>query len=381
MNILFLITTINDSRLYRAANALAKNDHNVSMLILDRSNNYSLKKEYMLLGTKEKMYKITKYLIGYKGKHGEGFRNLKAFIKFQFYIFKFIFSNKFNIDVVHAFNLDTGFIIALTKQILNKKFVYDICDFYSISHKMPKILCKFVKKIEYFVINNSDATIICSNKRKKQILGTKPKRLIVIYNTPDNFLIPEKSYILNNTDRIKIGYIGTLGSHRMLSELLEVVSKNLFLELHIGGFGCEKMEKEIKEYQCRCSNIIFYNEVSYDIALSIENQCDLLTALYDPVLENHKYAAPNKFFEGLMLGKPLIMIKDSGFSEFVSEYDIGVVMKEANKEALKKSIIELINRKNEWSEMSKRMKVLYKNRFSWNKMENRLLGLYSELEN
>ena len=34
-----------------------------------------------------------------------------------------------------------------------------------------------------------------------------------------------------------------------------------------------------------------------------------MTAIYDPNISNHYYAAPNKFYEALMLGKPLIMVK------------------------------------------------------------------------
>ena len=41
-----------------------------------------------------------------------------------------------------------------------------------------------IKSLEFSVINNANATIICTEARKKQITGSSPKILEVIHNTP-----------------------------------------------------------------------------------------------------------------------------------------------------------------------------------------------------
>ena len=103
-----------------------------------------------------------------------------------------------------------------------------------------------------------------------------------------------------------------------------------------------------------------------------------MTAIYDPLIGNHYYAAPNKFYEALMLGKPLIMVENTGMDNVVSENNIGKVI-EYNIEELSDAIDCLIGRKKEWSAMSETMKYLYHNMFSWTEMEARLLSLYSEI--
>ena len=43
------------------------------------------------------------------------------------------------------------------------------------------------------------------------------------------------------------------------------------------------------------------SEFLYENVLNIETTADVLTALYDPTLKNHQYAAPNKFSSILSL--------------------------------------------------------------------------------
>ena len=51
-----------------------------------------------------------------------------------------------------------------------------------------------------------------------------------------------------------------------------------------------------------------------------------MLAIYDPEIENHRFAAPNKFYESLMLGKPVMMVKNTGMSQVVVENDLGVLI-------------------------------------------------------
>ncbi len=105
-----------------------------------------------------------------------------------------------------------------------------------------------------------------------------------------------------------------------------------------------------------------------------------MTAIYDPAVGNHYYAAPNKFYEALMLGKPVIMVKNTGMSEVVANNNIGEVI-DFNTESLKAAIENLIRRRSQWQDISNKMKKnLYKNDFSWNEMERRLIGIYKGLE-
>ena len=103
-----------------------------------------------------------------------------------------------------------------------------------------------------------------------------------------------------------------------------------------------------------------------------------MLAIYDPSIDNHFYAAPNKFYESLMLGKPVIMVKNTGMSGVVSQNDIGVLI-DYSKESFISGVNELIDRKSQWQVMKERMKKLYREQYSWDEMERRLLELYAGL--
>lgn len=100
-----------------------------------------------------------------------------------------------------------------------------------------------------------------------------------------------------------------------------------------------------------------------------------MTAIYDPDVPNHKYAAPNKFYESLMLGKPVIMAKNTGFDEILETEKIGYLM-DYSSEGLVQALEYLYNHRDQWSGMKERSNSLYENDFSWEIMQQRIKKEY-----
>ena len=105
-----------------------------------------------------------------------------------------------------------------------------------------------------------------------------------------------------------------------------------------------------------------------------------MMAIYDPKVDNHRFAAPNKFYESLMLGKPVIMVRGTGMSEVVEENAIGELI-EYSKEGFIDGVNRLIARKDEWYSIGNRMKEIYWNQYCWDEMERRLIQIYADLYN
>ena len=214
-------------------------------------------------------------------------------------------------------------------------------------------------------------------KRKKQIQGSTPKKLVVIHNTPATVQTGSSTTFSRCSDKVKLVYVGILQDYRLIKEIIEAVSESDSMEIHIGGFG--KYEDYIKEKAAECDNIHFYGRMSYADTLSLEKECDVMLAIYDPSIDNHFYAAPNKFYESLMLGKPVIMVKNTGMSKVVEDNDIGVLI-EYSKEGFINGVERLVEQKTEWNSMGERMKLLYNDQYSWAEMGRRLVDLYVNLD-
>lgn len=359
-----------DSRVEKEANSLAKAGYDVTLIAWNRDENFSIRYDYKQLSET----KVKRISFGAKAEFGAGMKSLRPYLSFQRRLFGWLVKNKNNYDVCHFCDFDTAFTGSNACRMLRKPYVFDIFDYLSTDAKTA--FQKSVKRAEDNIINHANATIICTEKRKEQIKDAKPRRLIVIHNTPDNYpsLRREKGISLRGEkSSVKIAYVGILQDHRLLKELVEVVSKMNDVELHIGGFG--KYEEYMKAADEKYSSIFFYGKLQYADTLELEKSCDIMTAIYDPMIGNHKYAAPNKFYEALMLGKPLIMVKGTGMSEVVEENKIGVLI-DYSKAGVREGIEKLVNRENEWDSISVKMENMYEERYSWNIMEKRLLMLY-----
>lgn len=344
----------------------------MTILAWDRSNKYKIKSE--VLSSENGSACIVRF--GVPAMYGAGIRSLMPFSMFQLRIAVWLFSNRKTFDIIHACDFDTAFTSLILSKFTKKLLVFDIFDYLSTNPK--NVLGKVVRFLENTIINKADGVIICTEQRKEQIAGTQPKRLAIIHNSPrsvDAVTNPPK----DNSEKqrkTKIAYVGILQDHRLLLEMAEAVSIMDNVELHIGGFG--KYEGHFKKMSSDYNNIIYYGRMSYDETIKLEISCDILTAIYDPTIGNHVYAAPNKFYEAMMLGKPLIMVKNTGLSEIVQNNNVGVLIN-YSKQGFIDGLIELIEQKDNWVEMGETSQNIYKNTFSWDEMKSRLKVFYNSI--
>lgn len=357
-----------DSRVEKEAWSLANAGYNVHILAWDRDCD--------VYETEEKVKVSNLYIpitrLGHKATYGEGLKNIKSYLAFQFHMRKWLKKHKF--DVIHACDFDTAFFSISVAKSKAERFVFDIFDFL---YDTPQgIMQKCVKRIQYRIIEQADATIICTEERKKQISGSKPKKLCVIHNTPFYELASKEEFDLGETNRVKIAYVGILQDYRLLKEVSYVISRSDVCELHVGGFG--KYQEYFQEMSKKFPNIKYYGRLTYDQTLALEKACDVMLAIYDPRISNHRFAAPNKFYESLMLGKPVIMVKGTGMSSIVEENDIGAVI-DYSEDSFQDGLNRICERKEEWESMGEVMRSIYNNNFDWRIMEARLLKLYNEI--
>ncbi len=356
-----------DSRVEKEAAALIEYGHGITILSWDRRADYKTRQEQIdVFG-----FDVPIIRFGHKAEFGAGFKNLKSYLLFQKDLFRWLIRNKEKYDVIHACDFDTAFTSTIANLFLRKKIVFDIFDY--IGGERRTLFQKIICRLQNWIINQSSATIICTEERRKQIKKSHPHNLVIIHNSPPQ--ISELNAAKHKEGITKVCYVGILQDYRLLKEMPEFFINHPNFELHIGGFG--KYEEFYKKLSYTYKNIIYYGSLQYQDTLKLENECDIMLAIYDPTIENHIFAAPNKFYEGLMLGKPLIMVKGTGMSYIVEQYHIGETI-EYSAKGFELGVLELSSRREEWPEISKKMKEIY-NDFSWNEMKTRLDALYKKI--
>lgn len=338
---------------------------------------------------REKTHKITAHLkrvidaefeiisIGSKAEYGGGFKSLFSFLKFQIAMFFWLVKHRREFHFIHACDLDTALVGLIVSRLFKKRMIFDIFDFrYSRPSGAFYFIQSMIKKIQLWIINKSDGVIICSEDRRLQIQGSKPKKITIIHNTPYlDFENPQLSQ--NQSNQIKLVYVGILQDYRLIEEVLKLVSMNDSYSIDIAGFG--KLEELVADFASKYSNITYYGKIDYKDTILLESRSDIMMAIYDPKIDNHFFAAPNKFYEAMMLGKPLIMVESTGMSSIIKENDFGVLIR-FNQKSLEEGLINLNQRRNEWYDIGKRMRGYYDKHYNSDIMRMRLIAFYDSIK-
>ncbi|MBO5714261.1 MAG: glycosyltransferase family 4 protein [Clostridia bacterium] len=358
-----------DSRTTKLIKELLSKNVEVLVLGWDRLSEYSSQEEMVVGENKAK-------IIFYKEHcpYGGGIKNLPKSLRFQRWVKKMVKSLP-NDYVIHSCDYDTA--KPAFKARGKKKFIYDIFDYFSESRNLPTLLKKFVQKGENKIVNKADAVVICTEQRREQIKDCSPKNLYVIHNTPNLNVDFETQETLKG-DKFKVVYVGVLAENRLLKEILETSKDHPNVELHIGGIGA--LSSFVKDIAERQDNVIYYGSMNYEDVLKLEKQTDLLFATYDPSIPNHRYSAPNKFYEAGALAKPIIVCKNTGVDVLVENSNCGLTIEYDAKDFYQK-VQSLIKDKDLYQTLCKNGKTAYDTNYSWAIMQQRIEQLYKTIEN
>ncbi len=364
----------------RIIDALTEKNNN--LLIISRTRfNHKAKYFYKKKNFSFKSLNLTNYEIQLSSEMGKGLRNIFQLLIYEIYLSILLIKNSKRYEVIHAFDLDAGLASLFWCFILRKKLVYHIADFYIDSRPgIPDFLKSKIRKLEYHIISKSNAVVICSEKRKKQIRGSKPKKLYIVHNVPiSNQVYDDKSISIPKSSigqkQLIIGYVGGLSRIHFTKEILETISNNSDTFLNIAGYG--EYSNLVKEFDNGTNNIKYYGRIKYNSALYLYDNCDLMLMMYDPSVPIHRYSAPNKLYEAMMLGKAIIVTKGTGIDDIVVNENMGLAI-EYNKNEFENAIKFLLDNPSELTKMKENAKNAY-SKYSWEEMKARIQEIYNAI--
>ena len=282
----------------------------------------------------------TEYYMGIAGFQ-QGEKGIIGRIKWNYFLLRYLLAHRDEYRVIHACDFDTV-MPALFMKYFGKKVIFDIFDWFSDEVKTGRwYIDRPINLLERISVKLADLVIICERGRLKQ-MKVIPGEWLVIPNVSS--FIDSAFVVANNfshdTDAIKIVYIGGLVEHRGLCELVDVVPLFPKIKFVIAGYGSESISDYIKEAASQYNNLEFLGKVDYKTALNVMSQADLLYAMYYTENPNHKYAAPNKFYESIFLHKPIVTTQGTLVGEMVENNHSGFVIGEG-KDNLEKFFSKL----------------------------------------
>lgn len=353
-----------DSRATKEITTLADNGYDVVVLGWNR-NGKALEKCRAIFTSGSISFRFFNVLL----PQGIGLKNLDKLVSWNKWISNELKSIS-QLSAVHACNLDGAYAAYRFCLKKNVPLVYDIYDYYIDSHHIPNMLCSFVERLEIQIINFAACTIICTEERREQIQKSHPNKVVVIHNSPDvNF---------EESDKAEYDYVycGSLCDRRLIKEILSEYAVNS--DLRIAFAGNDIYQENANNVSQQYSNFEYYGTIPYTEVIELEKKSKVLSAIYEPTIRNHRLCAPNKFYEALALGKPLIVCEGTGIDKVVKDNCLGMVISYDAKDFYS-ALRRLINNPDEMREMGNRGRKLYKEKYSWSIMKERLISAYSSI--
>lgn len=357
-----------DPRVEKIASALAQSGADVTALGWDRSG---------ALPESEDRQAYRVQWIRLRGKPRRGLGNLPQLLAWQLYEWTWLMRHRRHYDMIHACDLDTVVMALLCKLFFGKQVVYDIFDFYAdMLRRTPAATVRLVRWFELRLIGLADAVILADDARREQIAGSHPRRLAVIYNSPDEAAVsaPVRPAL---SVGLQIAYLGNVQRERGIFQLLEVVGQHADWHLDIGGFGPDCDEVRVRAEQA--GNITWHGMVPYDQVLRLNAGADVLLATYDPSIPNNRYSSPNKVFEAMLLAKPIVVAENTNADRLVLSAGCGLAVPFGDAHALDQAFTRLAQNPALRAEMGQNGRRAYEDEYSWEKMRSRLTALYSQL--
>ena len=261
--------------------------------------------------------------------YGQGMSSV--FFRVKVFLKVFLVLKRLNPEVVYAIDLDAlicGFAYKVfrskTKLIFHE---FDqIAEFESVR---GKLISAAARRIEKSLIKFICVMVVPDLSRlERRELCIDRNKVIAIRNIPKIDYCPIPLRDEKKKNRIIINYVGGLSKDRFLAELVNAVSQNQQFYLEIAGRGV--LADQLSELASKYGNVDFLGALERDEALESFARCDLMYACYDAKYSVNRVATPNKFYEALAFGKPILVSRGTGIDAVVSRENCGYIKSTAN---------------------------------------------------
>lgn len=225
--------------------------------------------------------------------------------------------------------------------------IYDMRDPFAYSQNFRPFIRRLIYALDWLAMGLCTAFIIPSEERRGYLgrwaRGRRP--VAVILNTcrddfsdlPNTSIVPDKSW----EDAARIAYIGHLTPTRAGEFLVDFVDAEggSVVLLVAGSVRLRSLVEKI----ANSSFVHSFGKVSRLHALSLMRDSHAVSLLYDPGIPVNRMAAPNKLYEALCVGTPVIVARGMSIAEEVAVHGLGWVVEYGNEQDLQNLIRDATN--------------------------------------
>lgn len=259
------------------------------------------------------------------------------YIEFMFKVSRLAVSSEAKIINVHNVSLlPLGILLRI---LVRGRLVYDAHELETEITGLGGVRKFLAKLVERICIRFADLVVVVSPGIEAWYRSRyRLSNIVTVLNTPAHATI-EKTDILRTalaipSSKTILLYQGGLSSERGIERLLDAASRMSQRGYALVFLGYGDLESRIQEVARSVGNVYFHPAVPPDILLHYTASADIGLHPINGGNLNHDLCLPNKLFEYLMAGLPVIVSRLSEMDRFVSENRVGVSIPDWSAESL-----------------------------------------------
>jgi glycosyltransferase involved in cell wall biosynthesis len=326
-------------------------------------------------------YRIPRWIIQKLG--------LTYLLYLEYYLRSFRVARKEATDVYHAHDLITLPVAWLCSRVTGGKLVYDAHELWleGIRGLKRSRLNRFlVQRLESFLIRRTDANIM-AGVSSAELLSRMYHipQLTVILNVP-LYHTYERSTVLR--DRLRIPaeekillFEGTIYVNRGIEECIQSLKYLSQCSLVMLGFGPDFYISDLKrliEDEGLTHKVYFFGAVPHDEVTRTAMAADVGLVVLQNANLNYYYASPNKIFDFMAAGLPVVGSNFPDLKKFIEGYNMGVTCDPTSPREIADAINYILSDESRYNEMRKNALEAAKI-FNWENESKKLLALYAGL--
>ena len=224
------------------------------------------------------------------------------------------------------------------------KIVYEVSDIrealFGGRSLLQSIKARLLGSVERVCLRNTSLLVVTSPAFVEARYGAlvDPGRIVYIPNAPS--LEPFADYCRKVDGPFTVGYVGVLRYIENLKLAIDAVSKIPGARMILSGGSASGEELEALERYCvGKSSIDFSGPYEYEKEIAdIYGRFDCVWAVYDSSNPNVRIALPNKLYESVYCGLPLIAARGTYLGDIVEKLGIGMAVDSNSPESIESAL-------------------------------------------
>jgi glycosyltransferase involved in cell wall biosynthesis len=306
------------------------------------------------------------------------------FLHFNWKLVLFLFKKR--PDIIHCHDLWVLPAAVLSAIFSKCKLIYDAHEYYPGLEIFTrnKIKKRIWILLEYLAIPRVHILLAVSEPLAKLYRKEYPrlKQIEVIRNLPKKE-IPKKKFTIPKIHPLQkkiILYQGHFRPGRGLENLIDAFPHVPEAQLVLIGGGEleEKLRRRIEKNRLE-DRVTFAGYIATDHLISATACADLGIALFEPTSINYAYALPNKFFEYIMAGIPILASNIDTFQAYINEYKVGLTVDPFDIGKIADTInfmVSDIERLDEWRKNAREAS----QKLNWEKEAKKMNRIYENIQ-